>query len=337
MRCSLAMLALGFGLLGCERGSPANKNPAPSEAERGAFGLTAEQAGLPLAKVGGKTITLGDFAAVLERMDPFERLRYQSPERRRLLLEELVKVELLAQEARRRGLDKDPDVVLRRDQALRDELRRHWQRKGPTPESISEAEARAYYSARRAEFSDPERRRLAVIELGSKAKAALVLKLAQQASPSQWGLLVERHSIAKRPKVEPPEPLEFAGEVGIVSLPGEKGDSGEVPEAVRRAGFQIAEQGGVHPEVVEASGRFFVVRLLGKTPPRERTFAEVERTIRVALVEEKLKAKEIAFAEELRQRYPVKVDSEALRALELEPKAPEPPKPEPKQPKAVEP
>ena len=65
--------------------------------------LTPEQAAKVLAKVGDRTITLGDYVAALEHMDQFDRLRYQSPERRKELLDELVEVELLAQEATAKG------------------------------------------------------------------------------------------------------------------------------------------------------------------------------------------------------------------------------------------
>jgi len=65
-----------------------NERPLESKAKRGdsaapPAGLTADQAALVVAKVGDRTITLGDYAATLERMDQFDRLRYQSPERRR--------------------------------------------------------------------------------------------------------------------------------------------------------------------------------------------------------------------------------------------------------------
>src|SRR5262245_54339403 len=59
-------------------------------------GLTAEQASRIVAKVGPKVITLGDFARSLDRMDQFDRLRYQTKERRRELLSDIIDVELLA-------------------------------------------------------------------------------------------------------------------------------------------------------------------------------------------------------------------------------------------------
>jgi len=68
----------------------------------------AEQAGRVLAKVGDRTITLGDYVAALEHMDQFDRMRYQSPERRKELLNEMIDLELLANEARQKGYDQDP-------------------------------------------------------------------------------------------------------------------------------------------------------------------------------------------------------------------------------------
>src|SRR5271165_3241911 len=65
--------------------------------------LTPEQAAKVLAKVGDSTITLGDYVAALEHMDQFDRLRYQSPERRKELLNEMINVKLLAGEARDKG------------------------------------------------------------------------------------------------------------------------------------------------------------------------------------------------------------------------------------------
>ncbi|HEX3854123.1 MAG TPA: hypothetical protein VHW01_24335, partial [Polyangiaceae bacterium] len=83
--------------------------------------LTPELARQVLAKVGDREITLGEYAETLERMDPFERVRYQSADRRKLLLNEIIQVELLAEEAKRRGLDKQPETQERLRQILKDE------------------------------------------------------------------------------------------------------------------------------------------------------------------------------------------------------------------------
>src|SRR5262245_48413251 len=83
------------------KGSHSSAGPGGDAAAVSSSGaLTPEQAAQVLARVGTHVITLGDFEAALEHMDQFDRMRYQSPERRKELLGEMVDVLLLADEAR---------------------------------------------------------------------------------------------------------------------------------------------------------------------------------------------------------------------------------------------
>ena len=167
----LTRLLVGFVLwssfsaaFGCQRkpSRPGNKSGESSViTPKPAAGLTPEQATLVLARVGDKPITLGDYAAALERMDRFERLRYQSPERKKQLLDEIIAVELLADEARRRGLDHEMDTQLRLDQALRDEALRELRASAPTPNRYPSLRCATTMMRTGANFSEPERRRVA--------------------------------------------------------------------------------------------------------------------------------------------------------------------------------
>jgi parvulin-like peptidyl-prolyl isomerase len=303
----------------CEEG-PKTQPSAPAQAPSGYLPeeLPRELAERELARVGERTITLGDYAATLARMDEFERLRYQSSERRQLLLEEIIKLELLAQEAKRRGLDQQPETRERERQLLRDELLRRVRESVAKPEEIPESEVRRYFDEHRAEFRDPERRRVAHIVVSSRSTAEKILPQALAASPTEWGKLVHEHSLDKPKTVQVSEPVELAGDLGIVSAVGEtRGDSQKVPEPVRAAVFAIKELGGVHPEVVEAKGRYHLVRLTGKTDARERSFAEAERAIRVAIVQRKIRESERRLEEELRQKYPVEINQAALKAVKV--------------------
>lgn len=162
-------------------------------------GLGAEQAAKIVAKVGERTITLGDFARTLDRMDPFDRLRYQTKERRRELLQEMIDVELLAQEARRRGLDKRPEVQDALRQLYRDALLQKVRDSLPPPGAISADEVKAYYEANADRYTEPERRRVSAIVMTSKAEAEKVLKLAQNVkSAAEWGDLFLKNSITAR-------------------------------------------------------------------------------------------------------------------------------------------
>jgi len=318
----LALFLLGTGALtvlwGCSRCSGNNHQEPIDAGSPAALSLTPEQAKEVLATVGSATITLGDFAASLERMDRYERLRYQSEERRKRLLDEIVSLDLLADEAVRRKLDQDPRVQLRLDQALRDELLRDLRQQVPTPDRLPAPEVRAYYDVHREEFSEPERRRISAIVLSSEAEARGLIASAREADARAWGELVRKHSGLRPPPGEQ-TPVELAGDLGIVSAPGQaKGAGPDLPEPVVRAVFAIDKVGKIYGEPVHARGRYYIVRLAGRTGARTRTFEEAERSIRVRLVERRVEAAERRLIEQLKKRYPVTIDPAKLAKIKVE-------------------
>ncbi len=284
------------------------------------LGLTPEQAGRVVARVDDQTITLGDFAETLDRMDPFDRLRYQTVEKRRDLLTEMVDLELLAIEARRRGLDKTPEAEESVRQVLRDAVLVEARKSLPTPTEIPMEEVKAYYEERKAEYQEPERRRVSAILLDDEKKAKEVLESAQKigaADASAWGKLFFEHSTTAAQDKKGNIPADLAGDLGIVGPPGDqKGANVKVPEPVRAAAFKLAKVGDVHGEVVAHEGKFYVIRLAGMTAGHERSLAEAERQIRVELLKQKMKKLEDDLVAELRKKHKVEIDEAALAKVQ---------------------
>jgi parvulin-like peptidyl-prolyl isomerase len=280
--------------------------------------LTPEQAARVLAKVGDRTITLGDYAATLERMDQFDRLRYQSPERRKELLEEIIDAELLAQDARQKKLDQQPETQQAIRQILRDALLAEARRGLPAPAEIPADEVRAYFESHRDDFREPERRRVAHIVVKDKDTANKVMSLAKKANAREWGELFQRNSLDAPKKGAPAPPLELSGDLGIVGPPGDsRGDNPRVPAAVRAAVFELAAAGDVLGRPVQAEGGFHVVRLVGKTDAHERSLSDADRSIRVALLQAKIAEREKKLEDDLRAQFPVTVDEQALAKVEV--------------------
>jgi hypothetical protein len=281
-----------------------------SDAGRLPGGLSPEQAALVVAKVGERTITLGDYAATLERMDQFDRLRYQSPERRKELLQEIIDVELLAQDARKRKLDEEPETQHAIRQVLRDAILADAKRELPAPADIPE----------------PERRRVAEIVVKDKETANKVIGLAKKTNSREWGELFRSHSAVPLRKGPEGQPLEMAGDLGLVGPPGDpRGDNPRIPADVRAAVFEIGEIGEVLSRPVQAGDGFHVVRLLGKSDPHERSLSDADRSIRVTLLQAKIAEREKALEAELRRQFPVTIDEQALAKVELPP-PPAPPR-----------
>lgn len=280
--------------------------------------MSPELSSKVLARVGDTKITLGQYAATLARMNEFERLRYQSADRRKLLLQEMIQVELLAEEARHRGLDKLPETRARLRQLLRDEVLREAHQRLPKPEELPADEVSAYYKAHKSEFNEPERRRVAHLEVGDKDKAAELLQEAMKADQKAWGRLVRKHSRDRRPPTELGDPIEFAGDLGIVATPGVAGgENPKVSEALRASVFKIEKIGQVFPEVVKVGSSYHIVRMIGKTDARTRSLHEAQRVIRVRLLEERARKLEAKLERDLRQRFKVTIDQQALGRLLL--------------------
>lgn len=309
IRTALVFACL-WAVSGCDdKAIPETKKPPA--------GLTRQQAAAVLARVGDKTITVGDFAATLERLDDIDRLRFQTVEKRRELLSQMIDLELLAEEARRRGLDKDPSVQIGVRQILRDAMLAKAREGLMAPAEIPTADVAAYYEAHKQEFEEPERRRVAAIVLGDAATADDVAsKAAKLDSPAKWGELYFDKSLDAPKTRDPQAPLDLAGDLGLVGAGDDpRARNDRVPPEVRKVAFELEKVGDVAPKPVRSGDRYYVVRLTGMSKGHVRSLSEAERAIRIAILQAKVREREEALEAELRQRFPVRVDDAALGAV----------------------
>jgi parvulin-like peptidyl-prolyl isomerase len=238
----------------------------------------------------------------------------------------MIDLELLAIEAKRRGLDKDPAAQEATRQVLRDSLLSEVHKTLPTPTEIPMDEVKAYYDAHIEDYREPERRRVSAIVLDDEKKAKETLEAALATEDATaWGKLYFERSLGATPEQQKNVPLDLAGDLGIVGPPDDKkGASARVPEPVRAAVFKIAKVGQVGAELVQDGSKFYVVRLSGMTPGHERSLGEAERQIRVELLKQKMQQQEADLEAELRKKYKVEIDEQALAKLSTEAPAPAP-------------
>lgn len=228
-------------------------------------------------------------------------------------------MELLAQEAKRRGLHEKPEVREAIRQILREAMIAESRKGLPAPAAIPQAEIQAYYDEHQETFREPERRRVSVIVVDSEDSARQVLDKAKNLeSGEQWGALHAAHSVDGIAKPDPNAPADLAGDRGIVGPPGDpKGSSATVPEPVRRAVFKLTSVGDVFSDLVPYENKFFIVRLSGKTEGHTRSVEEADRSIRVAILQKMIADREAAVEAELRKRFGVRIDEKALESVEL--------------------
>src|SRR5262245_33958933 len=128
-----------------------------------------------LARIDDVVITVGEFQSRINQQSPYVRARYTSLERKKEFLDNLVRFEVLAKEAEKKGLQKDPEVVRTMKQVMIQKLMKDEFDNRVKLDDVSDADCKAYYDAHLDEFNKPEEVRVALILLASEMAAKKVL------------------------------------------------------------------------------------------------------------------------------------------------------------------
>lgn len=274
------------------------------EADEGAEARAIAAEGEPLAKVGDRVITTGDVERRLEALSPYERARYNSREQKQRLVDNMIRLEVLAQAAEERGFDEHPDVVRAANELMIQHMMRDFLAEEVAPDAISEDELRAFYEEQREAFHRPEQVRVSAIVTGDRGRAEQLAAEAEDASPREFRDLVEAHSIDA-------DSRDRGGDLGYFS----RGED-ELPEPVVEAAFELGD-GDATGVIDGGDGTYYVLARTGFRPAVERDFEDVRRQVRS---DYERKAREEArdrFIGELREEAEVEIDDAALAEVEI--------------------
>jgi peptidyl-prolyl cis-trans isomerase C len=297
--------------------TPAPAAPAPELK----YGLTPEQAAQVLVEVGDTKITLGEFAERLGSQSPYLRARYNSPERRREFLENMVRFELLASEAEKRGLTHDEDVErVRRQVMVQQMMQDLFDKGGIALSDISEDEIKRYYNEHTAEFDKPAQVRASHILFKDRAEAERTLKELKQKPADQKPAEMELFRKLARDHTLDTATKPSGGDLRFFSeSPDPAGETDEPtrPLAVRKAAFALANVGDLAPEAVKSELGYHVLKLTGRREPLKRSLDDARRTIQNKLWRQKREQAIESFVAELRSKANVQENAEALAKVQV--------------------
>ena len=122
-----------------------------------------KKSGTPVATGTGIVITNDEFKAKLEEQAPYMRARFSTLERKKELLDQMVRDEVLAREAEKQGIDKDPEVqkIVRRVMVQKLVTRTFGD--ASASKDVPDADVQAYFDAHKDEFQKPKKVRLSGI------------------------------------------------------------------------------------------------------------------------------------------------------------------------------
>ena len=259
-----------------------------------------------LAKIDDYVITVGDFQERINKQSPYVRARYTSLERKKEFLDTLVRFEVLAKEAERRGLQKDPEVVRTMKQVMIQKLLQAEFDKMKV-EDITDAECKTYYDAHQDEFNKPEEVRASLILLKDDKAAKKVLADPRVKGPEnqEFRKLVAEQSIDQATK-------ERAGDLRYFGK-----DSKDVPAEIVDAAFKLQNIGDVSGAVKTPAG-VAILKLTGRRKALVRTFDEAKQQIRNRIYGDKRRDSMESFVKKLRDAASIKIDENKLVKVQIE-------------------
>ena len=278
-----------------------------------------KKSGPLVAKGNGIAISADEFKARLDEQSPFIRARYTTLDRKKEFLDSLIRFEVLAREAEKQGLAKDPDVQNTLKKIMVQKLvQRNFQDQG-NPNDVPEADLQKYYDAHKDEYVRAKRVRVAAVvwnapqgapdrakKLAAAQKALAKLKAEEKKNTLAFAQIVAEYSEDQATKA-------IAGDLGFKTQEElEKAYSKPVADAA--FGLKQGETSGV----VQGAQGVYLLKATGEQPEMNRTFDQVKPQIASKLHREK-KTKEFdEWLKSLREQAKVTVDDKALEAVEVQ-------------------
>jgi peptidyl-prolyl cis-trans isomerase C len=322
------LVVLGLLLAACQHSSEV---PSPGSAEPvhttvtttapggpGAPAQSAEELKTVLARIDDVTITLGDFEDRINRQSPYIRARYTSLEQKKEFLDSLVRFEVLAKEAARRGYDKDSEVVRTMKQVMITKLMRDELDDKISGSNVADDEMKKYYDANQSDFVKPEEVRVSAIIVKNRAQADRVL-LDAKAEPGKTNKgfrdLVTKYSQDDETKLRGGD-LRYFPATGV-----EEGGGATILSPVVKAAFALANTGDVSGVVDAGNGSYYILKQTGKQHATTRSFEDAKPQIRNKLFRDKRLKAQQDFVDRLRGQAKIEVDEANLAKVRIDPTA----------------
>lgn len=313
MRRLVAVSSLVFATSAFAQPPAGDPAPADASAAPTAPASAADRAhrARVYARIGDRTITVGDLEDAIAAQTPFQRQRYlDDPSKLRELAALMVDREVLAAEAERRHLERSP----RAEEAIQGDLVQVLMQRTVdariSPESIATSEVEAYYAAHPDEFSRPEMVRASHVLLANEGEAQAMIERCRTSDIASFRQWARDQSLDTETKQSGGDLRYFTRDGRPVGTEGRPVAGGLVAAA-----FAIDEVGHCADSPVVIDGRASVVLLTGRRTAETTSLAAAEPVIRRKLWRTQRAAALEALVSRLRTASPVEVHPERLAGL----------------------
>ena len=259
-----------------------------------------EDSSKALAIINGKEITASEFDLRWSQLPEFARKTYAGQDGRKKFLEELITRELLLQESRKRGLDRDRALVERverfKERSVLDNLMKE---EVDSRITVTLEEMKAYYAANPGSFTAPDELRASHILVKTEEEALDVKKRAERGE--DFAVLAKKLSLDQATKFK-------GGDLG----PIKKGQT--IPQfektllalKVRELSHPVATQFGYH-----------IIKLNDRTTGAPLSFEDAKDQVKEQLQVEKKRKRFDELVASLRAKAKLRVADVPIPASEV--------------------
>ncbi len=303
------LVVLAFALL-----MLAAKSEESSGAEKASPGTDEGRLSLPVAKIGEETLTLDYVESSAQRQSPLLRRELVDSTKRNEFVEKLINMELLAQEAKKRGYEDHPEVASVRKNQLASLMHRK------IADDVADAEPtddelRKYYEEHHGDYHKPEKVRVRHILISDKAAAAKLLNEIKKKKVSQH----EFRRMAQEQSQDEDTKLR-GGDLTFLTRTADRKEEDEpqVPEQVVEAAFKLDKNGAIYPELIKSEQGYHIVMRTGHRDKMDLSFEDAKERLTVLVRREKRKDAIENAIDGLKKKFPVEAFEENLKYVVID-------------------
>lgn len=251
-----------------------------------------------LAKVGNATITEADLERELKSIPPFAQQLFAGKEGKQRFLDELIKKELLYQEALKKGLDKDPDYKSRVEDFKKITLvGKLLEKEIEAKANVTMQDVQNYYDKNKDEFSEVKQVRMSQILVKTDDDAQKVLERLKKGDSFA--------NVAKAISIDT-NSAKNGGDLGYMSMQ-------QIAPEIRNSAMRL-KVGEVSNPIRTPSG-IHIIMITDKKLGKLAEFEKVKNVIFQRLTAQKQKETFDDYIENLKKSYKVEINKEALSKL----------------------
>lgn len=303
------LMAGGYMVRAAEQAAPpaATANANPEVTPGGTFAGNTSDKAKPLVTIGDRTITVGDLEQRINQQIPFVRKRYTSEDEKKKFLEATVDFEILAMEARKQGLDKNPEVIEAAKRVMIHRQRQLVIESRVTLDQITDEEVKDYYEKHLVEFQRPERRRVGIVVVADEEKA----KQLRAEIDKTAGDLRAFQEIVKNNSIDE----ETKNRSGL--LPFFEKDDKNIEKAIVDATFSMTKAGDIAGPIKVNKG-WALLRMSGISPAVDKKIDEVKDQLKRRILTDRQQKEFQKYIEELRAKANIKIYKDKLALIKVD-------------------